>query len=1652
MATMLLLPRPVNAEIYPDENGINWCYQKKGTSEVVIQNVGDIPKYLSAIAPNEATGTVSIPAIIDGRQVVEIGEGAFSNCTQLVSAIIPEGVMVISTKAFVGCSSLASVQFPSTVKSIGDFAFSGCDALVAVNVAASADLSVGAYAFSGCNAITNVTIAAATELSVGAEAFSGCNALVAVEISSSYDVSLAARAFLGTSSLDRFDVMAQNFSAAEAFWASSNVKDVSIVATNVWLSGTFENCSQLTNIAIEAKTASIGDRAFFSCTGLPAIALPEGTTNIGVSAFSSCTALGEIDLPLELKNIGDSAFAQCTNLHTLVFSTNILSVGSQSFSGCTRLPEVVLPRSLLTVGDSAFYGCSALTNVLFASNGGGQTAIGASAFVGCSALTDVVLSSNVVSIGTSAFDSCGSLARLFLAEGLESIGDLAFYDCFALEVLRFPSSVKSIGEFAFYRCRAAREIAFAEDIRARGTLSIGRCAFMGCSSVTNLYLSDCAVDIGYSAFQDLKSLVQLRLPPTLRQIADTLLGRCEVLESVDLPESLRSIGATAFVHGTNLFSFTIPSDLEKMGQEAFFNTRWWNTQPDNSVVVKDGWVLGVKGHCPASVSIPTNVRHVADYAFNDCVTLTNLFVPATVQTIGAHAFSGCTNFTAVEIADGVQIDDTAFDGSNWSPTEGWVDVTVSPTNYYVAFDANGGNGNMATQTFRVGVAKALSTSQFTRLLYGFDGWSTMSTGRVDYVDGQVVSNLTKTADETVQLYAHWTALTNLYTVNFVPNGGSGTMSNQTFAVGQGQTLNTNRFSRTGFSFQGWGTSSTGTVVYADGQFVENLSTNIGATVSLYALWNVEEGVIRTTRVGEIVWHYMVASSNSATIVNYAGGQFVGAVDAPGTTSLVVPETLGGVPVTAIGENAFVGCSAMTNIVLPASVSSIGANAFSGCANLVFVTMPVPSPLYEIMPDSYRRIRRVVVPTDTSDFLDDEIEICECAFSNCTSLVSVDLPLGVKELPRSSFEDCVSFVGFGANGEDDMPYTVETINERAFAGCTSLTALTVTENVKTIGANVFTGCDKLKIVRYLGDEPENVAEGGTNGIYYHANSALVSGYLKGLRNWPSVSSAQEEQQAESQDAVEDNSDDMSVPVAAQAATSNKAVTVIWPAGGNGRRLMPWNTKLYQFKKVTFDYNRSDSSEVVTRFYPIGRVLGDLPEDEDADDVSDDDTETSATTTSSGPEGFVGWFTARYGGEAVDPYTIVNSAMTFYAHWESSDDEDARGLVEAFESFYGEDGAGFAFTAATFDGLLLSDGKVAGMISVKTKKGTYSAAAGGSNSTFTATIQVLGAKKTSLKGFVAPDGTASTEIEKKGLALELEFSQFGFSGTYSTEDGDYEIVGARNRYSAGSDAAKALVRAVLANAKGTWGVALPVESAEGDGAALAQGYAGLSATIGAKGKSRIVGTMPDGTRVSVSSTLIAGDGCACLPVVVPLYAGKSGGFAFALWFTWSEDGSESQVAVAGLSEWDAAGNKATPFEATFGEPIVGSALSSAMTGTKTFVMDDFFDEIGAEASFSPNGTEIEISGTRWNVPRADGVRFSKDDGWYVADDKEYGNPAGLKLAYSAKAGTFKGSFKVFAETDEGRSKKYTATVTGVVVGGEGYGTATIKKIGSMPVKVE
>ncbi|MBQ7668243.1 MAG: InlB B-repeat-containing protein, partial [Clostridia bacterium] len=76
---------------------------------------------------------------------------------------------------------------------------------------------------------------------------------------------------------------------------------------------------------------------------------------------------------------------------------------------------------------------------------------------------------------------------------------------------------------------------------------------------------------------------------------------------------------------------------------------------------------------------------------------------------------------------------------------------------------------------------------------------------------------------------------NSYNVTFNANGGTGTMANEAFTYGVEKALTPNAFTRTHYRFLGWSTTSTGPVVYTDGQVI---SINIDTT--LYAVWEQNE--------------------------------------------------------------------------------------------------------------------------------------------------------------------------------------------------------------------------------------------------------------------------------------------------------------------------------------------------------------------------------------------------------------------------------------------------------------------------------------------------------------------------------------------------------------------------------------------------------------------------------------------------------------------------------------------------------------------------------------------------------------------------------------------------------------------------------------------
>ena len=158
--------------------------------------------------------------------------------------------------------------------------------------------------------------------------------------------------------------------------------------------------------------------------------------------------------------------------------------------------------------------------------------------------------------------------------------------------------------------------------------------------------------------------------------------------------------------------------------------------------------------------------------------------------------------------------------------------------YEVEFNAAGGTGEMANQSFEYNEQKALTSNAFTRTGYKFSGWATSAGGAAVYADREEVMNLSENHGVTIRLFAVWTPIT--YKVVFHSNNGADTTVEQSFTYDQSQTLTLNTFSKTGYTFVKWTENADGSGAgYGNGFTVDsttNLTAEDGAVIDLYAQW------------------------------------------------------------------------------------------------------------------------------------------------------------------------------------------------------------------------------------------------------------------------------------------------------------------------------------------------------------------------------------------------------------------------------------------------------------------------------------------------------------------------------------------------------------------------------------------------------------------------------------------------------------------------------------------------------------------------------------------------------------------------------------------------------------------------------------------------
>lgn len=195
----------------------------------------------------------------------------------------------------------------------------------------------------------------------------------------------------------------------------------------------------------------------------------------------------------------------------------------------------------------------------------------------------------VTKIASSVFANQTMLRNVIICNGIETIESNAFLNCNSLETISLPNSLKIIGDSAFVNCALLKNCSFPNSIE-----TIGNNAFKNCNALSSINLPENLANIGLNVFEDCNNLKTLHYEGTFSNFINVGIGKSNIFSLIE----------KCYINGEELSS---------------------------------------------SVTIPSDVETIPEYAFYNCKIIKNLIVPNTVQQIGFSAFSGCSELENLTI-------------------------------------------------------------------------------------------------------------------------------------------------------------------------------------------------------------------------------------------------------------------------------------------------------------------------------------------------------------------------------------------------------------------------------------------------------------------------------------------------------------------------------------------------------------------------------------------------------------------------------------------------------------------------------------------------------------------------------------------------------------------------------------------------------------------------------------------------------------------------------------------------------------------------------------------------------------------------------------------------------------------------------------------
>ena len=570
-----------------------------------------------------------------------------ANITAITSRDIGNSTTIMPF-AFEGNTILKTIELGGSVLNIGEGAFKNCSNLETFvfnkNNSLPARRSFGKYILEGCTKLKDITLYEDIPLVNEVEN----EVIITYGIIDEYPDTINTITYLSSGVKLEVTGLPVSLKAKELVIGEGYTS----ISKNA-----FENYLSLEKVTLNSTTlTTINESAFKGCTNLTTLSLTNTTnlTTIGKEAFMDTNIRGNIYLTENLTTIGEKAFYN-SDVYSVYCNDNLTSIGDSAFSGCSNLTSFVVNNGIKVIGKFAFKD-TGLTKIKLPTTyvseetiesidfGEGilyNTKLNTLQLEGTIVISKLfknedeiiypasfsrveILSGEIIDF---AFDGVDTLQEATLQRSVSRIGNFAFRNCVSLSIINIPASVEAIGSGAFKNCIGLANCTI--DTSNSKLTQIGNGAFYNCSNLYTVRLPNTITNEEILANNGPGELSSLDDDIDVGLTFSYVFYGCEYLNTVNLPTNITSIGEYAFYDCDRLENITFHDNIEYILDNAFNGC---------TKIDFDSFTL-------------TKLKAAGDSAFKGCSSLHRVSA-INLVSLGQEAYYDCTSIETITLVDG----------------------------------------------------------------------------------------------------------------------------------------------------------------------------------------------------------------------------------------------------------------------------------------------------------------------------------------------------------------------------------------------------------------------------------------------------------------------------------------------------------------------------------------------------------------------------------------------------------------------------------------------------------------------------------------------------------------------------------------------------------------------------------------------------------------------------------------------------------------------------------------------------------------------------------------------------------------------------------------------------------------------------------------